>query len=572
MTGEALDLHERAQDESTRRVLELIPSGEQIESRLLALASIGGTRLEPTPEQAERYATNRVALSAEDVQARQDFIKPLMLEAGMEVHDHPFGLIGVTTGEDPSLAPLVRLSHTDTVPNGDMYDGTLGVIGELEAARAMREAGARPRRTIIDIALTGEESAAFGFATFGSQAMFHGLTEKDLASSNAQGVSIRDMLTQTEIAAVQQPIFGPDKMFGTPHAVVELHVEQGSTLEAKGVDLGIVEAIAAPVRHIVEIGGTALRAEAAGHEAAKYLQLTVRGQADHSGTTPMGAGTRADGLVETAEYLRPFISTQLGKEKERITIGEITVEDGAINKIPGITTTLLRLNGHSPAEIEKVLDILKARLADQNKKYDSPDTRFGAQPLSLEEIKQPEAVFFGQQEMLRRQAVALGLVSLVNKTAASHAHEKVVGTVGTYATTNEGIIKLGLDIRGIERQSRNVVVARIKAQSARYTAVLMSTMLGEPLSGSGDPVELDKGLVDSAKAAVEDFGIGSSDIMFSAAGHDAQNAARVGIPAVMLFCQSGHEGIAHHPDAYTNPENLRKGVGALAALSMRLAG
>jgi acetylornithine deacetylase/succinyl-diaminopimelate desuccinylase-like protein len=571
MTGEALDLHEQVQDEATRHVLELVRGGEDIEGQLLALASIGGTRLEPTPEQAERYATSRVALSAEDIQARQDFIKPLMQEVGMEVHDHPFGLIGVTAGEDSSLAPLVRLSHTDTVPNGDMYDGTLGVIGELEVARAMREAGARPRRTIIDIALTGEESAAFGFATFGSQAMFHGLTDKDLNSLNAQGVSIRDMLTPDEIETVQQPIFGPDRMFSTPHAVVELHVEQGSTLEAQGVDLGIVEAIAAPVRHIVEIGGTTLRAQASDHEVAKYLQLTVRGQADHSGTTPMGTRTRADGLVETAEYLRPLISTQLGKERERITIGEIAVEDGAINKIPGITTTLLRLNGRSSAEIDRVLDVLKARLADQNKKYDGPDTRFGAQPLSLEEIKQPEAVFFGQQEMLRRQAVALGLVSLVNKTAASHAHENVVGTVGTYTTTDEGVIKLGLDIRGNERRSRNVVVARIKAQSARYTAVLASTMLGEPLSGSGDPVELDKGLVSIAKSVVEDFGIGSSDIMFSAAGHDAQNAARVGIPAVMLFCQSGHEGIAHHPDAYTNPENLRKGVGALAALSMRLA-
>jgi acetylornithine deacetylase/succinyl-diaminopimelate desuccinylase-like protein len=572
MTGEALDLHERAQDEATRRVLESVRGGEEIEGRLLALASIGGARLESTPEQPERYATNRVALSAEDIQARQDFIKPLMREAGMEVHDHPFGLIGVTAGEDPSLAPLVRLSHTDTVPNGDMYDGTLGVIGELEVARAMREAGARPHRTIIDIALTGEESAAFGFATFGSQAMFHGLTDKDLDSSNAQGVSIRDMLTQTEIATVRQPIFGPDRMFGIPHAVVELHVEQGSTLEARGIDLGVVEAIAAPMRYVVEIGGTALRAQASDHEAAKYLQLTVQGQADHSGTTPMGAGTRADGLVETAEYLRPLILAQLEKEKERITIGEIVIEDGAINKIPGTTTTLLRLNGRGPAEIDKVLDILKVRLVEQNKKYDGPDTRFGAQPLSLEEIKQPEAVFFGQQEMLRRQAVALGLVSLVNKAATSYAHEKVVGTVGTYTTTDEGIIKLGLDIRGIERQSRNAVVARIKAQAARYTGVLASTMLGEPLSGSGDPVELDKSLVNSARDAVEDFGIGSSDIMFSAAGHDAQNAARVGIPAVMLFCQSGHEGIAHHPDAYTNPANLRKGVGALAALSMRLAG
>ena len=54
-------------------------------------------------------------------------------------------------------------------------------------------------------------------------------------------------------------------------------------------------------------------------------------------------------------------------------------------------------------------------------------------------------------------------------------------------------------------------------------------------------------------------------------GHEAQNAAKAGHPTVMIFCQSNAGGIAHHPDAYTHPENLEKGVRALAALTMRLA-
>jgi acetylornithine deacetylase/succinyl-diaminopimelate desuccinylase-like protein len=570
MSGELTADFGPSLNEATRHVLNLVASGEQIEAQLLGLASINGTLLEPTTEQPERYATNRVALSAEDKHAREQFIRPLMEAAGMEVHEHPFGLIGITVGEDPSLAPLVRLSHTDTVPNGDMYDGVVGVIGEIEAARAMREAGIKQRRTIIDIALTGEESAAFGFVTFGSQAMFHGLNDKDLNSTNAQGISIRDKLTPKEISTVQRPIFGPGTIFGVPHAVIELHVEQGNKLEAQGKDLGIVESIAAPIRHIVSIGETALRPQGADNLLAKYFRLTVQGQADHSGTTPMGANMRADGLVETAAYLLPFMHDRLRSGQQNITVGGIDIESGAINKIPGLTTTLLRLNGSSPAEIEAMRGSLNARLEEQNRRYDGPDVRFDSQPLSLHEMRPPSAVFFSQQEMLQRQTAALALVQLVNEIATEHAAEQVVGTVGTYATTLEGVIKLGLDVRGIDKQSRDTAISQITTGLARLK-VLSAIELGDPLSGSGDPVTLDKDLVNTAQAAIDDFGIGSSVKMFSAAGHDAQNAARAGIPSVMLFCQSGHEGIAHHPSAYTSPQNIHKGVRALAALSMRLA-
>jgi acetylornithine deacetylase/succinyl-diaminopimelate desuccinylase-like protein len=556
--------------DATPRVLELVHSGEMIERQLIDLASIGGTRIEPTAEQPERYATRRIALSPEDKKAREDFIKPLMLEAGMEVQEHPFGLIGITVGEDPSLAPLVRLSHTDTVPNGDMYDGTFGVIAEIEAARAMKEAGVKPRRTIIDIALTGEESAAFGFATFGSQSMFHGLTAKEFNSTNAQGISIRDSLTPVEIAIVQQPIFGPGTKFGVPHAVIELHVEQGAKLKSEGLDIGIVKAIAAPTRHLVEVGSTSLTPRASDYDLAQYMQLTVKGQAGHSGTTPMGAKHRADGLVETASYLHPFIAHQLGTEKDSLTIGEIRVADGAINKIPGLTTTLLRLNGNTIAEIEEMRESLEIAASDQNRNYDFSYTRFDLQAVSLEEVSKPESAFFSQPEMLRRQAASLALVRAVNQIAERHAAEDVVGTVGTFTTTDVGKIKLGVDIRGIDKLSKDTAVAQIRSMAGRFST-LARVNFGETLSGSGDPVTLDADLVRQAEGAINDFSIGSSEVMFSAAGHDAQNAARAGAASVMLFCQSERKGLAHHPDAYTAPDNLYKGVRALTALSMKLA-
>ena len=93
---------------------------------------------------------------------------------------------------------------------------------------------------------------------------------------------------------------------------------------------------------------------------------------------------------------------------------------------------------------------------------------------------------------------------------------------------------------------------------------------GEPLAGSGDPVVLDSSLVGMAKSTIDEFSLGSSTVMFSAAGHDAQNAAKAGIPTVMIFTQSNNGGIAHHPDAYTDPQNLQQGVRALTALMLKL--
>lgn len=554
---------------ATTELLQHIGSGEHIERRLIDLAAWSGTPIEPTAEQPERYATNRVALSQSDRDARQSYVKPLMRAAGMEVHEHPCGLIGITAGTDPALAPLVRLSHVDTVPDGDMYDGTLGVLAGIEIAGAMRAAGIKSRRTIIDLALTGEESSGFGFATFGSQAMFHGLSDRELAARKPGGATIGEMLTAEEQAAVRQPIFGPNARFGLPHAVVELHVEQGTRLTDANKDLGVVEAIAAPLRHIVTIGSTALNGAYDQSPLDRYLRLAVRGQAGHSGATPMGSAHRADGLVGTAEYLLPIINS-LSDSDYSLAIGVTNVDNSAINKIPGLTTTELRLRGNEPGEADRLARDLIHRAAQQNRRYAAEQSRFGGRAVRIDKLDRPAGPFLDHPEMRRRQAAALALIKTVNQVAGEQAADKVVGTVGTYETSAEGIISLGLDVRGIDGQTRNLAMARIRRQAERLDSSV-SLSFGDSLAGSGDPVPLDSRLVAEARAAIEDFNIGTSQVMFSAAGHDAQNAARAGIPSVMIFCQSHNQGLAHHPDAYTAPANLRQGVLALAALTMRLA-
>src|SRR3990167_25165 len=190
-----IETHQEIPDQDpTPAVLDFI-KGSDIEQNLVALARIGGTRLYDMPEiQPERYAVGRVALSESDVAARKDFIGPLMKKAGMELMEHPLALIGTLPGYEPELPPLIILSHTDSVPRADMYDGTTGVISAIKVIEAMTKNKVRNKRTIHVIALTGEESSGFNFALFGSRGIFHGLSDKELDAHRPGHSSIRETL------------------------------------------------------------------------------------------------------------------------------------------------------------------------------------------------------------------------------------------------------------------------------------------------------------------------------------------------------------------------------------------
>jgi acetylornithine deacetylase/succinyl-diaminopimelate desuccinylase-like protein len=299
------------------------------------------------------------------------------------------------------------------------------------------------------------------------------------------------------------------------------------------------------------------------------MVLSVHGKSDHSGATPMGHENRADGLVETARFLLGALEDEPTDSALEITA--IDVADQAINKVPGVTTALLRISGGNVLAVAEQLASLEARRSQHNAALASPGFRFPEEPITLMEIERPDtAEFFAKAEVQARQKAALSLIVDVNEAATAHAGDKVVGTVGTYTMSPNGTISLGVDIRGIDKSLRNGVIEEIQAKAAEVEGK-DGARFGERLAGSTDPVALDPGLVTRTKELIDSYAIGSSTVMYSAAGHDAQNAAMAGIPTVMIFCQSNAGGIAHHPDAYTNPHNLEQGVRALAALTMDLA-
>lgn len=552
--------------------------GQEVVDDLLALAAIGGERLEPTVDHpVDHIATNRLALTETDIEARRSFIKPRMHRAGMDVlDDNPMGVIGIYPGRYEELEPVLVLSHTDTVPGGDIYDGTLGVIAALKTVKAMNELGIHAERDIVVASATLEESSRFGAALLGSRALFHGLKTEELDLCKPGDLSVREALGDRGARIAGIPYFGPNgHILPAPYAAIELHVEQDRKLVDGDMDLGVVHSIASPVRYRATVGELPLASDENRYLHERYLRLMVHGQQNHSGATPMGVTSRADGLVETARLLDGLLENQ--GDDPVLSVGDIEVADSAMNKVPGLTSTSLRLAADSERAVEEAYYQLRQALESRATFLRSVSTPFPDKPFELKEINESAAgTFFQASEMRRRQRAAFALISSVDKAAVARAADNVVGTVASFVTRQDGTISLEVDIRGIELDSRDRTVAHIR-RLIRYDAGIpgadcrSGVNLGDPLPGSGEPpVALDERLVDDTLDTIGYFGIGRAQRMFSAAGHDTQNVARAGIPSVMIFAQS-KGGIAHNPDAYTSPDNIRLAAQAQAAMMIRLA-
>ncbi len=113
----------------------------------------------------------RVVFSPTDLAARA-YVKRLCQEAGLTIREDAVGnTFARWEGSEPNLPPVATGSHIDAIPHAGMYDGTVGVLGGLEAMRALRQAGFRPRRSLELILFTSEEPTRFGIGCLGSRLM-----------------------------------------------------------------------------------------------------------------------------------------------------------------------------------------------------------------------------------------------------------------------------------------------------------------------------------------------------------------------------------------------------------------
>lgn len=232
-------------------------------------------------------------------------------------------------------------SHLDSVVQGGRYDGPVGVIGALEAVRTIKESGVPAPAPLESVCFVGEESSRFGFSTLGSSLVAGDVTMDDFANAvDAGGNRLEDVLSSLGIYRENLDSLKRDPE--TVKAYLELHIEQGPVLESKKKKIGVVTAIAAPSR----------------------FRVVFRGQADHSGTTPMEM--RKDALVAAGHlitYIDEVCREHAATEKGRVvgTVGAVKVEPGVINAIPGRAEMQVDVRSITSGSKRKVAGLIKKR-------------------------------------------------------------------------------------------------------------------------------------------------------------------------------------------------------------------
>ena len=270
----------------------------------------------------------RLALNDADKEGR-DLLVSWFEEAGMEVTVDDMGSIyGRLPGSDPGALPIALGSHMDTQPNGGPYDGLFGVMAGLEAIVSIKESGADIKSDLVLVDWTNEEGARFVPPMLASGVISGQFTREwvyDL--KDVDGIRYEDELERTGYKGDEKNRLGDVK------AYLEPHIEQGPVLDAEGHQIGIVT----------------------GALGITGLDVTIRGEANHAGTTPMAM--RKDALAAASDAILKIQANcvEFG-EPAVLTNGIINAQPASKNIIPGEVYFSVDLRYHTDegmAELEK---------------------------------------------------------------------------------------------------------------------------------------------------------------------------------------------------------------------------
>src|SRR5579871_5091424 len=202
---------------------------------------------------ADPPAVTRVLFTAPDLKART-YLRGLFAKTGLTVREDAAGnLFARWIGTDPALPAIGTGSHTDAIPFSGRFDGTVGVLGGLEAIRALQVSGWRPRRSIDLIMFTSEEPTRFGIGCVGSRLLSGSLSAEAAAKlKDAEGATFDVVRRQAGCTGRLEDV---PLSHGHYSAFVELHIEQGPVLEREQIPIGVVTAIAAPASLRVRLQG-----------------------------------------------------------------------------------------------------------------------------------------------------------------------------------------------------------------------------------------------------------------------------------------------------------------------------
>jgi N-carbamoyl-L-amino-acid hydrolase len=306
----------------------------------------------PPSSAPDTTAVTRIVFTPRDLEARA-YILSLAHAAGFQTRVDAIGNTFLRwAGSQPELPAVGNGSHADAIPHAGMYDGTVGVLGGLEAMRSLKESGFTPRRSIEAILFTSEEPTRFGIGCLGSRLLGGVLspTAADalpdrLPETDPQaltGLTLQDVRTAAGFTGDLATVPLPPNYF---HAWLELHIEQGPLLERDAIPLGIVTHIAAP---------------------ASY-RYTVEGLGGHAGALLMP--DRRDALCAASELIlsierHTLAANRLSQTNDSVaTIGTVAVHPGAVNSVPSCVTLMLDIRDTDPARRDRTMAALRADIA-----------------------------------------------------------------------------------------------------------------------------------------------------------------------------------------------------------------
>jgi N-carbamoyl-L-amino-acid hydrolase len=331
---------------------------------------------------------SRVAYSDADVAGRA-YVRKLMDAAGLKTRiDTAGNIYGRRAGREDALPPVLFGSHIDSVPNGGNFDGDLGSLAAIEAVQALQEAGVTTRRPLEVVIWQNEEGYAFNNGLAGSRAAAGHVDsgELDLVWN---GIKKSDAIRK--IGGLPERIAEAARGKGSFVCYLELHIEQGGTLEKAAIDIGVVEGIVAIDRYDVEI----------------------QGFANHAGTTPMPE--RQDALV-AASHLVIAVNDIVRREPGRQvgTVGQLNVAPNVPNIVPGSVKLVVELRDLSGKKIATLGQQIRARaqeIAAQTK------TRIEMRPASHHDpaLAAPEV-----QQSIEATCAKLGLKHTRLPSGAGH--------------------------------------------------------------------------------------------------------------------------------------------------------
>lgn len=286
-----------------------------------------------------------------------------MRQAGLEVRFDRFGnMFGSTDANEPGAHVSMSGSHIDTVPNGGRLDGALGVVAAVEAVEAMRGAGRLPQRSLEVVVWRCEEPVRFSQGKAGSLFFSGALSLRDLRTIEQPPIDLEEVIRQE----ATRPQRAETRIVAS---VLELHIEQGCVLERAARQLGVVTAIAAPIRS----------------------RLTFLGRADHSGTTPMAE--RRDALCGAAELVLAVEAAALGERAAAsvATTGALDCFPGAMNVVPGTVSLLVDVRGVDEASMSRLQSAIREQ-AEAIARVRSLDLEFETLSVGTPTQLRPEVV------------------------------------------------------------------------------------------------------------------------------------------------------------------------------------